>query len=66
MDWHRQGKESGVGFSGNAIQVNRYSDNPAAGDYRRPPEHRYTIPGSGMGGGSAKVEMQNNLAKQRK
>jgi hypothetical protein len=66
MDWHRQGKESGLGFSGNAIQVNRYADNPAAGEYRNPPEHKYQATAFGGDSGVERVVTQNRLAKQRK
>ena len=65
-DWHYAAKQQGVGFSGNAIQVNRYSDNLAAVDYRNPSEHKYQIPGSGADGGGARMEQQNRLANQRK
>ena len=65
-DWLRQGKESGRGFCGNAIQVNHYSHNPAAGEYRNPPEHKYNLPSGGADGGSARVEQQNRLASKRK
>jgi hypothetical protein len=42
QDWIRAAKESGVGFSGNATAVlHRGPDNPAAGEYRSPKEHRY-------------------------
>jgi hypothetical protein len=41
-DWHYAAKQQGVGFSGNATAVLSHSgDNPAAGQYRNPPEHKY-------------------------
>ena len=51
-DWIRQAKESGVGFSGNATAVlHRGPDNPAAVDYRNPPEHRYKLTDTGAATG---------------
>ena len=61
MDWHRQGKESGVATA----VVHRGPDNPAAVDYRNPPEHRYELTDSGAKTGEARTEIQNRLAKQR-
>jgi hypothetical protein len=66
MDWHRQAKAEGAGFSGNAMFGWRYPDNPAAGEYRKPPEHRYKLTDTGAGTGPARVEIQNRLANQRK
>ena len=64
-DWHYAAKVGGHGFSGNAVQVNRYSDNSAAGDYCNPPEHRYKLNHTGAGSGESRIEIQNRLAKQR-
>jgi hypothetical protein len=64
-DWHYAAKQQGVGFSCNAAQVNRYSDNPAAGEYRNPPEHKYKLTDTGAGTGPARVEIQNRLAKRK-
>ena len=66
MDWHKQAKESGVGFTGNPVSVLVRGDNPAAVDYRNPPEHRYKLTDSGAGSGEARVEIQNRLASKRK
>jgi hypothetical protein len=67
MDWHRQGKEQGVGFSGNATAVvHRGPDNPAAGEYRKTAEHRYQTTPYGGDSGVERVAMQNNLARKRK
>ena len=67
MDWHYAGKQQGVGFSGNATAVvHRGPDNPAAGEYRNPPEHRYRLTDTGAGTGPARAEIQNRLANQRK
>ena len=67
MDWHRQAKDNGAGFSGNATAVvHRGPDNPAAGQYRNPPEHKYKLTDTGAGTGPARVEIQNRLANQRK
>jgi hypothetical protein len=66
MDWHKAGKEQGVGFSGNAAAVLVRGDNPAAGEYRNPPEHKYRLTDSGAGTGNARVEIQNRLASKRK
>jgi hypothetical protein len=61
-----QARKAGVGFSGNATAVlHRGPDNPAAGDYRNPPEHRYKLTDTGAGTGPARAEIQNRLAKQR-
>jgi hypothetical protein len=46
--------------------VNRYSDNPAAGEYRNPPEHRYKLTDAGAATGPVRVELQNRLAAKRK
>jgi hypothetical protein len=46
--------------------VNRYADNPAAGAYRNPPEHKYQTSEAGAGTGPMRIETQNRLAKQRK
>ena len=59
-------KQQGRGFSDCAVQVNRYSDNPAALRTRDVPVHKYEIPGTGADGGSARVEQQNRLAAKRK
>jgi hypothetical protein len=65
-DWHRAAKEAGVGFTGNAAAVLVRGDNPAAGEYRNPPEHKYRLTDSGAGTGNARVEIQNRLASKRK
>ena len=64
-DWHAAAKEQGRGFTCNPVSVNRYSDNPAAVDYRNPPEHRYKVTDTGAGTGPARVEIQNRLAAKR-
>jgi hypothetical protein len=66
QDWIKAAKDQGAGFSGNATQVWRYSDNPAAVDYRNPPEHRFKLTDSGANTGEARTEIQNRLANQRK
>jgi hypothetical protein len=66
MDWHKAAKESGVGFSGNPTAVLVRGDNPAAGEYRRPPEHRYNLTDFGAGTGPQRIEVQNKLAGKRK
>jgi hypothetical protein len=66
MDWHKAAKESGVGFACNPISVPVRGDNPAAGSYRNPPEHKYQIPGTGADGGLSRVWLQNTLAGKRK
>jgi hypothetical protein len=65
-DWHKAAKASGVGFSVNAAAVLVRGDNPAAGQYRNPPEHKYKLTDSGAGTGNARVEIQNRLASKRK
>jgi hypothetical protein len=61
MDWHYAGKQQGVGFSGNATAVVHHGpDNPAAVDYRNPPQH------NGANSGPARVAIQNTLASKRK
>jgi hypothetical protein len=66
QDWHFAGKQHGVGFSGNATAVVHHGpDNPAAVDYRNPPQHKYDLTDSGAGSGESRVEIQNRLAKQR-
>ena len=66
-DWHFAGKQQGRGFSDCALQVNRYSDNPAAQAARQVSEHRYQVPsGAGAGVGSARIQQQNRLASKRK
>ena len=64
-DWHYAAKQQGVGFDGNAVKVLVRGDNPAAGQYRNPPEHRYKLTDSGAGSGEARAEIQNRLAKER-
>jgi hypothetical protein len=67
QDWIRQGKESGVGFTGNATAVlHRGPDNPAAQATRQVAEHRYQVPGTGAGAGNARIEQQNRLGSKRK
>jgi hypothetical protein len=65
-DWHKAAKESGVGFSNNAVQVLVRGDNPAAGEYRKPPEHRYRTQPFGGDSGSQRLAMQNELAAKRR
>ena len=67
MDFVKLAKDSaGVGFSCNPISVVVRGDNPAAGEYRNPPEHKHKLTDSGPGTGPARIEIQNRLAKQRK
>ena len=67
MDWHKLAKDKlGVGFSGNAVDTLVRGDNPAAGEYRNPPEHRYKLTDSGAGTGNARVEIQNRLANAKR
>jgi hypothetical protein len=67
MDFVKLAKDSaGVGFSCNPIAVLVRGDNPAAGEYRNPPEHKYRLTDSGAGTGNARVEIQNRLASKRK
>src|SRR5262245_28881209 len=66
MDWHKAAKESGVGFSGNPTVVLVRGDNPAAGEYRNPPEHKFQTTPYGGDSGMERVATQNRLAKQRK
>jgi hypothetical protein len=66
-DWHYAGKQQGVGFSGNAPAVLSHSgDNPAVGDYRNPPEHKYKVTDTGAATGPARVEIQNRLAGSKR
>ena len=58
-DWIRAAKDQGTGFSGNATAVYRYADNPAAGEYRRPPEHRYDTLPYGGDSGAERTAVQN-------
>jgi len=66
MDWHKAGKEQGLGFSWNPRAVLVRGDNPAAGEYRRPPEHRYQTQPYGGDSGPQRLAMQNKLASKRK
>ena len=67
MDFHKLAKDSlGVGFSCNANDTLVRGDNPAAGQYPNPPEHKYKLTDTGAGTGPARVEIQNRLANQRK
>ena len=67
MDFHKLAKDKlGVGFSGNAVDTLVRGANPAAGEYRNPPEHRYNLTDSGAGSGEARTEIQNRLASKRK
>ena len=66
MDWHKAAKESGVGFSNNPLSVLVRSNNPAAGDYRKPPEHVYKTTPYGGDSGMERAAMQNKLASKRK
>ena len=65
-DWHFTGKQQGRGFSGCAVQVNRYSDNPAAQPTRQVPEHKYRTQPFGGDSGMQRLAMQNQLAAKRK
>jgi hypothetical protein len=66
QDWTKAGKEQGIGFSGNSVDVLVRGANPAAGEYRRPPEHTYKVPGTGAGVASARIEQQNRLSGKSK
>ena len=67
MDFHKLAKgKLGVGFSCNANDTLVRGDNPAAGQYRNPPEHKYDLKEFGANSGPARVAIQNTLAKQRK
>jgi hypothetical protein len=68
MDWVRATKDKlGRGFAGNAVAtLVRGTGSAPAQEYRNPPEHRYQVPDTGAGVGSARIEQQNRLAKQRK
>jgi hypothetical protein len=66
MDWHKAGKEQGLGFSNNPVSVLVRGDNPSAQEYRRPSEHNYRQTGAGGNSGEGRVRMQNILAGKRK
>jgi hypothetical protein len=66
QDWHKAAKEQGIGFTCNPASVLVRGDNPAAGEYRNPPEHRYRLTDTGAGTGQARATMQNRLAAKRK
>ena len=67
MDFHKLAKDKlGLGFSGNAVATLVRGDNPAAGEYRNPPEHRYKLTDTGAATGPARAEIQNRLASTRK
>jgi hypothetical protein len=65
-DWLAAGKDQGRGFSNCAVQVNRYSDNPAALKTRDVPVHDYKLTDSGAGSGQARTQIQNWMAAKSK
>src|SRR5262245_65617990 len=67
MDFHKLAKDKlGVGFSCNANDTLVRGDNPAAGQYRNPPEHKYKPTDTFAAPGPSRAQTQNRPANQRK